>query len=809
MNKNNHQTGERLTFYQIFSEKKYQVEIPIIQRDYAQGRASEQEIRDLFLDVLYSYLNENVKYRDLDFVYGSLSGDDKSDIKFIPLDGQQRLTTLFLLHWYLANKDGHTDGFRKVFLSKNASNFSYETRTSSSEFCNAIIANDIDFSSLLTIQSDTKNILSDTIKDSNWFFLSWESDPTIKAMLVMLDAIHNKFKGTTGFYLRLIDSDNPVITFHFLNLEEFKLTDDLYIKMNSRGKPLTPFENFKAKFEQYIDKITFPDSIHYQLKHGQLQKKVSVRDYFSNKIDTEWANFFWIYRDTKKNIYDDQIMNFIKTTAIAHYAGISSELVSFFPERSLIDRRNEAISFNQYLAYKCFDSQYIIDTIEVLDFIALEHEQINLRFSNYFYYDAEQFFKIAMGNGFDNFSQRIQFFAFCQYIAKWKTIEGLDKWIRVIHNLSEHTLYNRDEEFIRSIKSINKLLPVSNSILEHLIAKGQIDSFNSQQIIEERIKATLILKGDEWLALIYRSETNGYFNGQIEFLLKFSGILDYYIANSSCDWSTTDNEAFLEKFKIYLQKATSIFDDKGLKAFEAFSWERALLTKGDYLLREGSNYSFLIDNDRDISWKKLLRDENDGKRDLVKQLFDDSDFNLDNVQESLKFIIGKFSASDWRKHFIEVPETLTYLGSKKYIRWNSEDEIFLLSKERMSGIHAEYFTYALFVKALKPLSSQFSPFPYVVYSDVSGDDFNPAAILHGWQYKSANYLIRIIRNGRSYQLGFYDVNFKKIETEIIEIFEAHGFKLNDLGNRFSLQIKEVSIVEKLRELCSTLRDTAI
>jgi len=28
--------------------------------------------------------------------------------------------------------------------------------------------------------------------------------------------------------------------------------EDLYIKMNSRGKPLTAFENFKARFEQDI-----------------------------------------------------------------------------------------------------------------------------------------------------------------------------------------------------------------------------------------------------------------------------------------------------------------------------------------------------------------------------------------------------------------------------------------------------------------------------------------------------------------------------------------------------------------------------
>ena len=39
-----------------------------------------------------------------------------------------------------------------------------------------------------------------------------------------------------------------IITFDYIDIksDEFKLTDELYKKMNSRGKPLTSFENFKA-----------------------------------------------------------------------------------------------------------------------------------------------------------------------------------------------------------------------------------------------------------------------------------------------------------------------------------------------------------------------------------------------------------------------------------------------------------------------------------------------------------------------------------------------------------------------------------
>ena len=97
MSTNNEYKGERLSFFKLFSQKNYKLIIPIIQRDYAQGRTNDDtnEVRNEFLDALYSYLEENRTNRDLDFVYGTLQCDEGDDhIHFIPLDGQQRLTTI-------------------------------------------------------------------------------------------------------------------------------------------------------------------------------------------------------------------------------------------------------------------------------------------------------------------------------------------------------------------------------------------------------------------------------------------------------------------------------------------------------------------------------------------------------------------------------------------------------------------------------------------------------------------------------------------------------------------------------------------
>ena len=123
------------SFIDIFSanfgteEKPIQlskIEIPKIQRDYAQGRDSKEAkvVRDRFLQALYEAVTQ--KSITLDFVYGDIN--EKGIL--VPLDGQQRLTTLFLLHWYAAKKE-RIDRDKSDFLK----HFSYATRFSSRDFC--------------------------------------------------------------------------------------------------------------------------------------------------------------------------------------------------------------------------------------------------------------------------------------------------------------------------------------------------------------------------------------------------------------------------------------------------------------------------------------------------------------------------------------------------------------------------------------------------------------------------------------------------------------------------------------------------
>ena len=117
--------SKETSFWHLLKEKR--IVIPIIQRDYAQGRIGKEYLRQRFLGQLLCALKTDTPESKLvlDFVYGSTEGNI-----LYPLDGQQRLTTLWLLHWYLALRAGALDEDGQTLR-----NFSYETRTSSRIFC--------------------------------------------------------------------------------------------------------------------------------------------------------------------------------------------------------------------------------------------------------------------------------------------------------------------------------------------------------------------------------------------------------------------------------------------------------------------------------------------------------------------------------------------------------------------------------------------------------------------------------------------------------------------------------------------------
>jgi hypothetical protein len=787
-NENIAQKGEQLTFHKLFADKQWKVEIPIIQRDYAQGRKSAREVRESFLDTLNKHL-QDIEKINLDFIYGSLE-EDNHELLFIPLDGQQRLTTLFLLHWYLANKENRQDEFRKFLVSdEGKSNFTYETRASVREFCDELVNCILDYNNLKEPDEGKHNSLSKTIEDQTWYFLSWRNDPTIQAMLIMLDDIHNKFNGSNNYYEKLIDKNNPVITFQFLDLENFGLTDDLYIKMNARGKPLTAFENFKAKFEQLIKELEIKKD--YQLQIGNESRTVSAHEYFSHKIDTEWTDIFWNYRNTlsNDNTFDDEIMNFIRVV-ITNYYAINTSHKKRTENLQLLFGNDEGDNHLSYLQYKeldCLDEELVKDLIALFDLLS-DGEKIKTYLEDTSYYDEEKVFKSALLNE-TGYGDKLRFYALYIYLIYNETKTGINDWMRVIYNLTENLIYDSPDDYVRSLRSIKQLIPNSHSILTYLSdPNNKISGFGELQIKEEKIKAILMLKDNEWREAIINAEQHEYFTGQIGFMLNYSGIEEYYNKNKALNWTEDENANYLSSFKSYSVKAKTIFNYDTFKSLNNYVWERALLTKGDYLLKEGSNLSFCTDDkDRDISWKRLLLDGGKRKdhpghiyrRNLVKNLFDDNEFNSSNLQESLESIIENHQGNEWYKSFIDNPALFNYLGRKKYIRKESESKIYLLKRERLSGSHAELYSYLFYINYLKDKKNELSPFAKTRYNDPSGIEEDPSAVIYDWVYNNKNYQINIWYIPKDNQ---FEIHFNAMPIEKSEIDDEVKDKIDGLGD---------------------------
>ena len=265
-------TGKLTTFFRLINEES-SIRIPKVQRDYAYGR-DDDKARDILygmLDTMLKALKDN-KQEIFDFVYGGpYAKDDDSQTGMIPLDGQQRLTTLFLLHFYasLFAKDTSGNPIDVSILKK----FSYETRQSANDFRLKLVT-DIRDRLLKYDYPSSKTSIMEFIRNDSDFSPAYTYDPTISSMLVVLREIEKRFAYYPNLWQNLTERDN--LCFYHITLEKFGLTDELYIKMNSRGKKLTEFEIFKADLLNDVRRLA-PDMVFD----------------IARKLDTDWMDMVW------------------------------------------------------------------------------------------------------------------------------------------------------------------------------------------------------------------------------------------------------------------------------------------------------------------------------------------------------------------------------------------------------------------------------------------------------------------------------------------------------------------------------------
>ena len=493
--------------------------IPIIQRDYAQGRNDSDilRIRTRFLSSLYKAILE--KPITLDFVYGDID----SNGVMTPLDGQQRLTTLFLLHWYAAKKENIADektGFLK--------SFSYETRYSARDFC----------SFLVEFKPSFDGVISNEIVNQAWFPLDWKKDPTISSMLVMIDAIDKVFCSVDDIWGKL---QAGAISFYFLPIKDMGLTDELYIKMNSRGKPLTQFEHFKAELERELQAVD-----------ATTAKRII------KKIDIEWTDLLWRYRGDD-NITDDEFLRYFKfiCDVICYHAGGTPQgkstdefdlLHEYFSSENPCALEN-AITLEYY--FDCWQKLAGEEPSAFFSrFISHEHAQGKIRVESRYEIDV---FNDCLRTYSDSSGRRRMFplnrivllYAFTSYLLHKEEIteEQFARRIRIVNNL---ILNSEDEISDSEARTSGNRMPAILAQVDSIIIHGVIDqsierSFAPSQIAEEIEKLTWTEDNPDKAEGLFALEDHVLLQGQISIVgLEYYDLFSKFDALFSCNYDLID-----------------------------------------------------------------------------------------------------------------------------------------------------------------------------------------------------------------------------------------------------------------------------
>lgn len=762
-----HTNDKKYSFYSLFKqEHRLRISIPIIQRDYAQGRKDQEEVRETFVKALHGYITDATEAsHNLDFVYGAYGQAQGS--AFFPLDGQQRLTTLYLLHWYLAQTTADQD-LRKEFYDalydsdSQRSRFGYETRPSSRDFCDALLRETLQ----TPLRREDKSALSEVLKDQPWFNLSWAEDPTIDGMLTMLDTIDKHFADAGDLLGRLLSTDKPAITFEYMDLKGFGLTDELYIKMNARGKQLTPFEHLKAQLEQY-----------FRQEIGDAKAET-----FARKMDQEWADLYWAYRNevSQDNTYDDELNHTLQLLIGYHYILHTQSETSNAKEALEVllttERQLSCYDYERVGALAPGLCQWISS---VLDALCNGTDKIRTYLQPHYYAEEAMFVRMMKRErGGWTHAYRALFFAYLTYLVEHgrpttaEEREQLHQWMRVMHNLCHPDNHALDDAnaYARLVRSIWSLRGEASRIIEVLRETHAPiwSSFPRHQQREEQVKARLISLGAEWQEVIERAELHDYFRGQIAFVLELAGLENANIQGMSAE---AQSEA-LERLKHYTDLTAELFRDgyQGRRKHDPdYCLERAVLTEGNYLIANegdvwGCRYLNLYSSTeiggniyRDYSWRRCMstvyetpsKEESYHNRCHARRLLlatlQDSRLQLGSVIEGLKRMIDEDGAHilehDPRGPLVRSPK-LFRVASQGYVYLKRQGDGFayrLVGSSSIRGYNAELFSFELYVRHWD-YEGATCPLGEVTYEWERGRDTEPDIYLGQWQDLDA-YLV--------------------------------------------------------------------
>lgn len=571
--------------------------IPDLQRDYCWG-TTETLVSD-FMNSLKDLFNNKVSMK-----LGLIYGYETVPSHIYLCDGQQRMTTLFLLLGVLNRKTNKQ--FKDSLLMKDSKSLrlQYAIRESTLYFME-------DLSKHFFLENDVDNVRS--IRNQPWYFNDYDFDPSIQSMLSALDTIESIINSTIedaeGFGSFILSS----LEFLYIDLKTRKNGEETFVVINTTGEPLSVTENLKPQL---------------------ITKQAPEFQSGCSKKWEELEQFFWQNRGNNDTA-DNGLKEFFRWVTLLNLnRNDESEKAEF----EHIQENNIGYTFSTILNTSFKD-------------ICIYFEIVRCLFSEEMLFkdELELIAPDETGNNQIDLFRLLPVIAYCKKfdIHAQETPRNL---LRVAH------FFSNIAKFDDVSKTVGDLLPKAIDIIGRLpdvdiISMLDMNDVSTQILTDEekwkfKLYANKVFKREELENRFWKEESHPVWNGEIQPLL---------------EWSTKNGVFDLNLYDKYANVFNTLFHDD-MEYEELDITRRALLTLNleEYpkIFRGYKNYSFCWEYS---DWKTLITENVKVFGEFISELSSVSDIYakqnemIQNSSKKFDYNLGSF---------VRHPELLTYCEYK-------------------------------------------------------------------------------------------------------------------------------------------------
>lgn len=331
----------------LAGEENEKIVIPDLQRDYCWG--STGTLVDDFMLSLYEHFKHS---QTENLLMGLIYGYYESVRPYLQLcDGQQRLTTLYLIMGMICRLTGKSE-FRDMLISDFELNeddseprLLYAVRDSSMYFLSDLVCK------YFMAEMQDGETPSEVIKAQPWWFSEYSNDPTINSILDALDKIKKKIDSFFSLEKneRISDFGQFImdkLEFIYYDMGSRKDGEETFVIINTTGEPLTSTENLK------------PLVVTHETTDSKEWKRRSA---IWEKID----NYFWRNRSDGDDTSDAGMKEFLRLV-IGVYDIKDENYYQFLADENYtfpIEQTWSNIGGKSALVVDCMDELYQIFTM--------------------------------------------------------------------------------------------------------------------------------------------------------------------------------------------------------------------------------------------------------------------------------------------------------------------------------------------------------------------------------------------------------------------------------------------------------------